>query len=118
MGVQPDLSPVRRRAREIEAHGYYRRSHAFLWGVFGGKKQSSEDGKGIFLFREARSWYPPAYTIAAIAAVVEEMEPAWVEAVREARRFADDLWLVAAWCELPLVAVMGCERVLDARTEV
>ncbi len=112
MAVQPDLTPARKRARELEAHGYYRRSHAFLRKLFAGRKQSFADGLG--LFGETRSWSPPAYTVAAITSVVAEMEPAWVTAVREARRYADDLRVVAAWCALPLPAVMGCERVLRA----
>lgn len=113
MGTQPDLSPVRRRAREVEAHGYYRRSHGFLRRLFAGRRQSFSDGLG--LFGETAHWSPPAYSVAAVAAVVAEMEPEWVVAVAEARRFADDLRLVAAWCELPLAAVMGCACALDVK---
>lgn len=112
MAVQPWLSPIERRARELEAHGYYRRSGAFLRKLFAGRRQSY--GMGIFLFGRMPDWEPPAYTVAAIGSVVEEMEPGWVESVREARRFADDLRVVAAWCELPLQAVLGCVRTADA----
>ena len=106
MGIQPDLPPVRKRAREIEAHGYYRRSHGFLRKLFAGRRQSYAGGLG--LFGETSSWSPPAYSVAAIAAVVAEMEPEWVAAVAEARRFADDARLIAAWCEIPLHAALGC----------
>jgi hypothetical protein len=114
MCLQPYLTDVERRAREIEAHGYYRHSHGFLWGVFGGRRQSDKNGEGVFLFSPTRGWSPPAYTVAAIAAVVEELEPEWVAAVAEARRYADDLGVVAAWCELPLGVVMGCVRAMHA----
>lgn len=116
MCLQPYLTPVERRAREVEAHGYYRRYHGFLRSVFRGRKQSDGDGHGVFLFSPHRSWKPPAYTVGAIAATVREMEPEWVAAVAEARRYADDLGVVAAWCELPLHAVMGCVRALGATT--
>lgn len=114
MCLQPYLTDTERRAREVEAHGYYRRSHAFLHRVFGGRRQSDDKGEGVFLFSPTSGWSPPAYSVAAIAAVVEEMEPKWVAAVAEARRDADDLRVVAAWCELPLHAVMGCARALGA----
>ncbi len=114
MCLQPYLTDAERRAREIEAHGYYRRSHGFLRSVFGGGRQSDKDGHGVFLFSPIRGWNPPAYTVAAIAAAVSEMEPEWVAAVAEARRFADDARIIAGWCEIPLHAALGCLRVLDA----
>lgn len=117
MCTQPYLTDAERRAREIEAHGYYRRSHAFLHRVFGGRRQSDEKGEGVFLFSPTRYWSPPAYSVAAIASVVADMEPGWVAAVAEARRYADDLQVVAAWCELPLHAVMGCVQVLGVAAE-
>ena len=112
MGIQPDLSSARKRAREIEAHGYYRRSHGFLRRLFAGKKQSFSDGLG--LFGETPHWSPPAYSVAAVAAVVAEMESEWVASVAEARRFADDPRLIAGWCEIPLHAALGCLRALGA----
>jgi len=50
----------------------------------------------------------PTLTVRAVASVVGEMEPGWAADVEEARRYADDLRVVAAWCEIPLQAVMGC----------
>ena len=113
MGIQPHLPPVRKRAREIEAHGYYRRSHGFLRRLFAGRRQSFSDGLG--LFGETPHWSPPAYSVAAVASVVAEIEPEWVAAVEEARRFADDARLIAAWCEIPLHAALGCLSAIPAK---
>ena len=43
------------------------------------------------------------------------MKPSWVGATAEARRYADDSRVLAAWCGLPLQAVMACVWVLDGK---
>ena len=112
MGLQPYLSPVERRAREVEAHGYYRRSHSVLRALF--RAERFHRRQGVFLFGWSRTREVPTLTVTAIASVVAEMEPDWVAAVAEARRFADDARLIAAWCEIPLHAAMGCLRVVGS----
>jgi hypothetical protein len=112
MAIQPFLTPTQRRARELEAHGYYRCSVETLRRIF--KSQRHNIHSGVFLMRTERAWKTPRLSVRALAAVVKEMEPEWVAAVAEARRFADDARIIAGWCELPLQAVLGCLWVLDA----
>ena len=57
----------------------------------------------------------PAAILLAIRSVVEEMEPGWVAVVDGARRYADDPRVLAAWCEMPVQAVMACLEILRER---
>lgn len=99
--VQPGLPEEARRAREMEAQGY--RTGAL----------SLPCGRGRFFMYayEAASEVPPE-TVAAIRSVIAEMEPSWVAAVAEARRYADCPRVMAAWCEIPLQAVIACLEIL------
>ena len=98
--TQPSLPAEARRAREIEARGYRKRV-SLPFGAF-----------RVFMYaHETAAEVPPA-TVAAIRSAIEEMEPGWVAAVAEALRYADDPRIMAAWCEIPLQAVIACLEVL------
>lgn len=43
----------------------------------------------------------------ALSEVIEELEPEWVRAVEEARALADKPAVLAAWCDLPIEAVLA-----------
>ena len=68
-----------------------------------------------FMYRAGRPEDVPPTAVRAIGCVIEEMEPSWIEAVEEARRYADDPRVMVAWCELPLQAVMAALDVLGRR---
>lgn len=102
--VQPLLPDAVRRARELEAHGYHK-----------GAAMLPHGGTLLFMYAaEAPDEISPE-TVAAIRSVIAEMEPEWVAAVAEARRYADCPRIMAAWCEIPLQAVMAALDVLKAR---
>ena len=73
MAIQPFLTPTERRARELEAHGYYKCPIETLRRVF--KAQRHSIHSGVFLLRSERPWATPRLTVRALAAVVREMEP-------------------------------------------
>lgn len=106
--VQPGLPEEARRARELEAQGYR-----------AGARLPQECGF-FFMYACEAAGEVPTQTVAAIRSVVAEMEPSWVAAVAEARRYADCPRVVAAWCEIPVQAVVACLEILrdrDARLE-
>lgn len=104
--VQPDLPEEARRARELEAQGY--RTGAPLPLRACGR---------FFMYAYETAGEIPPETVAAIRSVVTEMEPSWVAAVAEAMRYADCPRVMAAWCEIPLQAVIACLEVLRERPE-
>ena len=109
--VDCDLPEAPRRARELEAHGYFR------WLPRPVRERLSrplieEPNRGFVFYRYEHPREVPDGTVWAIRSVIEEMEPSWVAAVAEARRYADDPRVVAAWCEIPLQAVMAAVGVL------
>lgn len=104
MAIQPHLDDVQWRAREIEAHGYFR------WIPRTERKRmakSVKDGGGFMLFKHETPESVTPGAAYAIGSVIERMEPEWVKDVADAKRLADDARLIAAWVELPLQAVMG-----------
>ena len=102
--TRPDLSAEARRAREMEIRGYRT----------GGAVMPPGRVRFFMYACETPSEVPPQ-SVAAIRAVVADMEPSWVASVAEARRYADCPRVVAAWCEIPLQAVMACLEVLRQR---
>lgn len=114
LAVQPCLPAEVKRARELEARGYYlwtpRRLKGFTGPVLG---KMAEDR--VFMYRAEQPEDVPAHTVRAICSVIEEMEPSWVEAVAEARRYADDVRVLSAWCEIPIQAVLASLDVLTVR---
>lgn len=103
MAVQSGLPHVRKRAREIEGEGYYRRPP--LWG----RK---------LCFAAITEEQVDYGTVRAIRRVVEDMEPSWISAVKEACRIGNDPRVIAAWCELPLQIVVAILAQLEARGEL
>lgn len=103
LAVRPWLPDAAKRARELEARGYYLWTARLLRGFFGpvvGKMGESR----AFMHRVEDPRDVPRSSVRAIGSVIEEMEPGWVEASAEARRYADDPRVLAAWTEIPLQA--------------
>lgn len=103
MTIQNGLPHARKRARELEGHGYYRRPP--LWGrkcCFAARTEEQVDYG----------------TIRALRNTVEEMEPAWIEAVKDACRIGNEPRIIAAWCELPLQVVVAVLAILEVRGEL
>jgi len=106
--------PRTRGARELEAHGYYLWTPRLLRGFFGPVRGKMAEDR-FFMYRAEAPDDVPALTIRAVRCVIEEMEPPWVEAV--ARRYADCPRVIAAWCEIPVQAVLSALDVLRRREE-
>jgi hypothetical protein len=93
MGIRPDLDAHTRRVWELAAHGMFLHRPPL-----GGRKW-------CYVFE---SWERADFeAVLAIRAVVAEMEPGWVAAVADARRFSDDPRAVCAWSELHPYAVLA-----------
>lgn len=103
IAIHEDLPEAHVRARVIEAHGLSRFVPRELWRRLGGRMIS----KGMWLSKAEEKWNVSTATVLAISSVIADMEPEWVERVKEARRYADDEKTMAAWTELPLQVVMG-----------
>lgn len=102
------------RRRGLEARGYYLWSARRLKGYFGrvlGKMVEDH----VFMYRARQPEEVPRHTIRAIRCVIEDMEPGWMARIAEARRYADDACVIAAWCELPLQIVMASLENLAVR---
>ena len=102
MTIQTGLSHARNRARVLEGHGYYKRPPR--WGRKCCFAASDEDQVDYG-------------TVRALRRVLEEMEPAWVEAVKDACRMFNEPRLIAGWCELPVQVELAALAVLEARGE-
>lgn len=92
MAIQSGLSHADRRAREMEGHGYYLRP------PLRGRK---------CCFSSASEEQVDYGTIRALRRVVGKMEPSWVQSVTEACSISNNSRVIAAWCELPLQAVVA-----------
>lgn len=103
MAIQPDLSNDTKRARELEAHGYYRRP-------------PRSGRKLCFAPRDPYDF--DATAINAVRSVVDDLQPSWVEEVREATRISNDTRWIAAWCELSPNVVVAIIENLKARGEM
>lgn len=103
MAIHENLPEIHVRAREVEAYGISRFIPERLWIRLGARMFS----QGMWLSKAEETRHVHPVTILAVSAVVADMEPEWVEKIRDARRFIDDEKTMAAWCELPLQIVMG-----------
>ena len=103
MAIRRDLPAPARRAREIEAHGYYRRPPR------GGRK----------LCYACRSLEDLDYVaVEAIRSVIDDLQPSWVEEVKEAARMSNDPRWIAAWVEVSVQVVVAILLNLEARGQL
>ncbi len=103
MAIKKGLRHSSHRAREVEAHGHYRRP------PLTGRK---------FCYACKSLEEVDLVSVNAIRRAVDEMEPAWVEAVRDAARMFNQPDLIAGWCELDLQVVVAILMNLEARGEL
>ncbi len=103
MAIQAGLSHTRKRARELEGHGYYLRPP--MWG----RK---------CCFAACDEHQVDYGTVRALRRVIEDMEPSWIAAVKDACRMFNEPRLIADWCEIPIQAVLASLALLEARGEV
>lgn len=107
MAIRGDLSPSSRRAREVEAHGHYRRP------PLTGRKLCYACGS---LERV------DLVSVNAVRRVVDEMEPSWVGAVKDATRLFNSPELIKGWLQeewgLDLQVIVAILMNLDARGEL
>ena len=95
--------PERRRLWELVAHGLEHVPHTTRLLI--GRTAPGTAGFYFFAAAEERDAEPLA--VRAVAEVIAEMEPEWVQAVEDARGLADSPDVLAAWCELPIEAVLA-----------
>lgn len=103
LAVQRGLPHHARRAREVEGYGYYRRPPK------GGRK---------FCFRPRWEHDFDPNALEAIRGVVEDLQPGWVEEVKEAARMSNRPRWIADWCELSEQVVVAILMNLKARGEL
>lgn len=102
MAVQPGIDAERRRLWELVARGleYVPREAQRLAGP------AYKTGGFVFL-RPRRAADANVLAVRAVSKVLEELEPGWIAAVEDARRLADSPAVLAAWCEVPIEAVLA-----------
>ena len=114
LALRPGLPEEVRRARELEARGYYLWTPRLLKGYTGPVVGKMAENRA-FMYRAERPEDVSLVAVRAIGCVIEDLEPGWGAAVAEARRYAHEPRVLAAWCEIPLQAVMAALDVLDRR---
>ncbi len=105
MAIQAGLAPSARRARELEARGYYRRPLSF-------KRRE----KLCYAATSAREVDPDA--VRALKHDIEREEPGWVERVRAEWETYRDVESVSFWAEVPIQAVVAILESLNERGEL
>ncbi len=107
MAIRRDLRQSSKRARELEAHGLYKKS------PLTGRKLCYACGS----LEEV-----DLVSVNAVRRTVDEMEPAWVEAVKDAARMFNQPDLIKGWLEeewgLDLQVVVAILMNLEARGEL
>lgn len=107
MAIQKGLRCSSKRAREIEAHGHYRRP------PLSGRK---------FCYACGSIEEVDLVSVNAVRRTVDDMEPAWVEAVKDAARMFNTPDLIKGWLEddwgLDLQVIVAILMNLDARGEL
>ncbi len=103
MAVQPDLPPVSRRAREIQA-----------WGMW---SRPPIGGKRLSLWPTCLEDLDPV-AVRAQQRFVESMEPEWVERVKEEWKTYQDEVEVVYWSGLPPETVRAILTILVSRCEI
>lgn len=102
MAIEPSVEAERRRLWELAAHDI-ERVPDMTRRLIG---RSYSPG-GCYFFWAADESKADPLAVRAVAEVVSEMEPDWVQAVEDARKLADSPDVLAAWCELPIEAVLA-----------
>ena len=103
MAIQKGLPDTLRRARELEARGYWLRP----------PRQRRK-----FCLKPGHPHDYDEQAINAIRCVIDELQPSWVSEVKEAARMSGDPRWIAAWCELSLHAVVAILLNLEGRGEL
>lgn len=107
MAIRHDLRRSSKRAREVEAHGHYRRP------PLTGRK---------FCYPCGSLEEVDLVSVNAVRRTVDEMEPEWVEAVKDAARMFNQPDLIRGWLEeewgLDLQIVVAILMNLEARGEL
>ena len=101
--IERSLPPAHKRSRQIEALSNFVRPF-------------KADERVCFIARGPEDVDPQS--VAAIGRLVEELEPSWVEAVREACRHTNDLRAIAGECELEMNAATAIVSRLAAAGEL
>ena len=91
LGVQPWLSPERRRLWEMVAHGF----------ALGASTEPHH-----YLFAPCEGWEVAPEILRALRLVAWAMEPRWWE-LAQRRRVSDNPRVIAAWCGVPLEVVLA-----------
>lgn len=98
--------PERRRMWELVAHGLERVPYTTRRLI--GRTHAPG---GLYFFAACDERRPDRgadpLAVRALCEVIEELEPGWVGAVEEARALADSPAVIAAWCALPIEAVLA-----------
>ena len=98
--------PERRRLWELVAHGLEHVPYTTRRLI----GRSYKSG-GFYFFAASDERRPDRgadpLAVRALSEVIEELKPGWVRAVEEARTFADKPAVIAAWCALPIEAVLA-----------
>lgn len=102
MTVEDVWLPERRRLWELVAHGIERVPGTTRRLI--GRAYSTV---GFCFFAAAKECAADPLAVRAVFEVLEELEPDWVRAVEDARRLADSPEVLAAWCGLPIEAVLA-----------
>ncbi|WP_273845458.1 hypothetical protein [Rubrobacter calidifluminis] len=104
LAVNPELPSFVKRSCEIQAHGHL-------------KKRPPKGGRRFIVEVEEPEDLDPN-AILAIRSVIEDLQPGWVEEVKEACRLANHPRVIAGWCELSLSVVVAIIENLKARGEL
>ena len=106
MAIQEGLPEAARRARELEALGYYDKPLSFKWRE-----------KTLLVAAGVEDLDPD--TVRALRAVIEEAEPEWVERVRaEIPSYGDDLFSLSYYSEVPPQAVRAIIEIMRERGDL
>ncbi len=103
MAIDPDVEPERRRLWELVAHGI-ERVPATTRPLIGNTHPTTS---GFYFFAATKARGADSLAVRAVSEVLEELEPGWVRAVKDARRLADSPEVIAAWSEVPIEAVLA-----------
>jgi hypothetical protein len=102
VAIAADLCPEAKRARELEALGYYESGQHF-----------GRMGKVCHVATRAQNVDGEA--VLALKRVVEREEPGWIERVRKTWTSYGDAESVSLWTGLPLQVVVAIHELLDER---
>lgn len=104
LALSPDAPEPAKQAAIVQGHG-----HA-------SKRPPKDNWQFILDDRNVEDLDPNA--ILTIRSCIEELQPFWVEEVKDACRIANHPRVIADWCELSLAAVVAIIDNLKARGEI